>query len=139
MYYSSLLTCSTVFPTEYYRFMPLLGTNRRLIQLDTGETHVHIPCYLSLGQLFSDTIKSVILQWWIQDGAFGVNAPPTHLVKEPAMLLIKIATKLCQAKISLSTYETMHILLALITNSLTTKANQSQTSCQIVTQHLCAY
>ena len=123
--------------------MPLLVTNRRLIQLDTGETHVHIPCYLSLGQLFSDTIKSVILQWRIQDGAFGVNAPPPppppHLVKEPAMLLIKIATKLCQAKISLSTYETMYILLALITNSLTTKANQSQTSCQIVTQHLCVY
>ena len=44
-----------------------------------------------------------------------------HLVKEPAMLLIKIATKLYQAKVSLSTYENMHILLAFITNSPKTK------------------
>ena len=59
-----------------------------------------------------------------------------------------IYTKLCQANISLSTHENMHILLALaslhillafITNSPETKANQSQTSCEIVTQHLCAY
>ena len=42
----------------------------------------------------------------IQDGAFGTNAPlPPHLVEEPAMLLIKIGTNLCQAKISLSTHE----------------------------------
>ena len=50
-----------------------------------------------------------------------------------------IYTKLCQANISLSTHENMHILLAFITNSPETKANQSQTSCEIVTQHLCAY
>ena len=66
--------------------------------------------------------------------------PHLHLVEEPAMLLINIATKLlCQAKISLSTHENMHILLAFITNSPETKANQSQTSCKIVTQHLRAY
>ena len=58
---------------------------------------------------------------------------------EPAMLLIKIATKLCQAKISLSTHENMHILLAFITNSPEIKASQSQTSCKIVIQHLRAY
>ena len=33
----------------------------------------------------------------------------------------------------------MHILLAFITNSPETKANQSQTNCEIVTQHFCAY
>ena len=55
------------------------------------------------------------------------------------MLLIKIAAKLCQAKISLSTHENIHILLGFITNSPETKANQSQTSCKIVTQHLRAY
>ena len=31
-------------------------------------------------------------QWRIQDGAFGANAPPP-LVEEPAMLLIKTASK----------------------------------------------
>ena len=62
--------------------------------------------------------------------------PPPPFVKEPAMLLIKIATKLCQAKISLSTHANMHILLAFITNSPETKANQSQTNCKIVIRHL---
>ena len=52
------------------------------------------------------------------------------------MFLIKIAPKLCQAKISLSTHKNMHILLAFITNSPETKANRSQTNCKIVTQHL---
>ena len=61
---------------------------------------------------------------------------PPYLVEEPAMLLIKIATKLCQAKISLSIHENMHILQAYITNSPETKVNQNQTSCKIVTQHL---
>ena len=82
--------------------------------------------------------KGVKSQWRIQDGAFGANAPP-HLVEEPAMLLIKIAAKLCQAKISLSTHENIHILLGFITNSPETKAKQSQTSCKIVTQHLRVY
>ena len=50
--------------------------------------------------------------------------PPPHLVEYPAILLIKIATKLCQAKISLSTYENIHILLAFIINSPETKAKQ---------------
>ena len=58
------------------------------------------------------------MQWRIQDGAFEANAP---LVEEPAMLLIKIASKLCQVKISLSNHENMHILLAFITNSPLTK------------------
>ena len=52
------------------------------------------------------------------------------------MLLIKIATNLCQGKISLSTHENMYILLAFITNSPETKANQSQSSCKIVIQYL---
>ena len=41
------------------------------------------------------------------------------------MLLIKIVTKLCQAKISLLIHENMHILLAFITDSPESKANQS--------------
>ena len=49
--------------------------------------------------------------------------PPPHLVEKPAMLLIKIGTKRCQAKISLSTHENIHISLAFITNSPETKAN----------------
>ena len=36
-------------------------------------------------------------------------------------------------------HENMHILLTSITNSPQTKANQSQTSCEIVIQHLRAY
>ena len=41
-------------------------------------------------------------------GIWGKFPPPCG---GAAMLLIKIATKLCQAKISLSTHENMHILL----------------------------
>ena len=63
-------------------------------------------------------------------GVWGKCPLPPHLVEEPAILLIKIATKLCQAN------ESMHILL---TNSPEIKANQSQFSCEIVIQHLCAY
>ena len=73
------------------------------------------------------------------DPGWGIWGKCPPLVEEPAMLLIKIATKLCQAKISLSTHENMHILLEFITNSPETKANQSQTSCKIVIQHLRAY
>ena len=68
---------------------------------------------------------------------------PPHLVEELAhILLIETDTKLCQAKISfaIKTHENMHILVAsIIANSPETKANQSQTSCEIVTQHLCVY
>ena len=50
--------------------------------------------------------------------------PPLHLVEEPAMLLIKIASKFCQAnRDQFKTHENMHILLAFITNSPETKAN----------------
>ena len=67
----------------------------------------------------------LVIQWWIQDGVFGANAPPkTSPVEEPAMFLIKIATKLFQAKISLSTHGSMHILLAFITNSPESKAKK---------------
>ena len=55
---------------------------------------------------------------------------PPHLLEEPAMLLIKILAKL---------YMSGHLaikLMTFITNSLETKANQCQTSCEIVTQHL---
>ena len=42
--------------------------------------------------------------------------PPPHLVEEPAMLLIKIASKFCQAnRDQFKTHENMHILLAFIT------------------------
>ena len=51
----------------------------------------------------------------------GWGIPPPHLVEEPAMILINIAPKLYQAKISLSTHENMHTLLAFITNSPETK------------------
>ena len=45
-------------------------------------------------------------------GIWDKYPPPPHLVEEPAMLLIKIGTNLCQAKISLSTHENnMYILL----------------------------
>ena len=59
----------------------------------------------------------------IQDGAFGTNTPlPPHLVEEPAMLLIKIGTNLCQAKISLSTHENnMYILLQIYLKPKRTK------------------
>ena len=56
------------------------------------------------------------------------------------MLLIKTASKFCQAnRDQFKTYENIHILLAFITNSPETKANQTQTNCKIVTQHLRAY
>ena len=51
------------------------------------------------------------------------------------MLLIKISTKLCQAKISLLTLENMPILLAFIVNNLKPKQT-NQTNCEITTQHL---
>ena len=43
-------------------------------------------------------------QWWIQDGAFGANAPPPHPSRKsrPAILVIKILETLCQAKINLA-------------------------------------
>ena len=60
--------------------------------------------------------------------------PPLHLVEEPAMLLIKTASKFCQAnRDQFKNYENMHILLAFITNSPEAKANRSQTNCKIVT------
>ena len=76
-------------------------------------------------RIFKKYGEVVHVQWRIQDGAFGANAPPPppHLVEKPATLLIKIGTKRCQAKISLSTHENMHISLAFITNSPETKAN----------------
>ena len=52
------------------------------------------------------------VQWWIQDGAFGANAPPPPLpdvVEEPTILLVNT-----KAKISLLTHENMHILLVLL-------------------------
>ena len=48
---------------------------------------------LKLYALFPNKF-AVYMQWRIQHGAFGANAP-MHLVEEPAMLLIKLATKLC--------------------------------------------
>ena len=79
------------------------------------------------------------MQWQIQDGAFGANAPP-HLVEEPAIFLTKILNFMSgQDQFSYKTHESMHILLALITNSPETKVNQYQSSCEIVTQQLCVY
>ena len=64
---------------------------------------------------------------------------PPHLVEEPAILLIKILNFMSNLdQFSYKTHENMHILLAFITNSPETKANQCQTSCEIVIQHLCA-
>ena len=70
-------------------------------------------------------------------GIWGKCPPPLHLVEEPAMLLIKIASKFCQAnRDQFKTHENIHILLAFIRNSPETKA---QTNCKIVIQHLRAY
>ena len=56
-------------------------------------------------------------------GIWGKCPPPQGRWRRS---LSKIATKLCQAKIGLSTRESMHILLAFITNSPETKANQTE-------------
>ena len=56
--------------------------------------------------------------------------PPYHLcMEEPDMLLIKIMNFMSgQDQFSYKNHENMHILLAFITNSPETKANQSQTN-----------
>ena len=73
---------------------------------------------------------SIGSQWRIQDRAFGANAPPPHLVEEPAILVIEILNFMSgQDQFSYITHENMHILLALITISPETEAKQSQTSC----------
>ena len=72
-------------------------------------------------------------------GHLGQMAPP-YLVEEPAILLIKILNLIYARPRSVyKTHESMHILLAFITNLPETKANRSQTKCEIVTQHLCTY
>ena len=55
---------------------------------------------------------------------------PPHLVEEPAILVIKILNFMSgQDQFSYTTHENMHILLALITISPETEANQCRTNC----------
>ena len=50
--------------------------------------------------------------------------PPSHLVEEPAILVIKILNFMSgQDQFSYTSHENMHILLALITVSPETEAN----------------
>ena len=67
--------------------------------------------------------------------AFGANAPPPC---GGAILLIKMLN-FVRPRSAYITHENMYILLAFITNSPEMKANQSQTSYEIVTMHLHAY
>ena len=66
-----------------------------------------------------------IVQWRIQDGAFGAS-PPLHLVEEwPAILVIKILNFMSgQDQFSYTTHENMYILLAFIKISPEAEANQ---------------
>ena len=60
-------------------------------------------------------------------GIRGKCPPPSHLVEEPAILVIKILPG--QDQFSYTPHENMYILLALITISPENEANQCQTSC----------
>ena len=67
-----------------------------------------------------------------------------HLVEEPVILLslIKILNftgVYVRPRSVYKTRESMNILLTFITNSPETKVNHSQTSCEIVIQHLLVY
>ena len=65
---------------------------------------------------------------------------PPHLMDWRAILLIKILNFMPgKGQLTYKTHKNMHILLAFITNSPEPKVNQSQTSREIVTQHLHAY
>ena len=80
------------------------------------------------------TLNSVN-QWRIQDGGIWGKYPP---LVEPAMLLALNLYVRPRSVYQLMP-ENIHILLAFSTNSPETKANQSQTSCKTITQHLRAY
>ena len=64
-------------------------------------------------------------------GHLGQMPPPLTLWKSrPAILVIKILTVMSgQDQFSYTPHENMHILLALITSSPETEANQCQTNC----------
>ena len=92
--------------------------------INTKSLFVHITMTMYINKtsqviviiLIIDTINCITLQWRIQDGAFGANAPPPpHLVEEPA-----IATSIKLYVRPRSVYILHDILLA-ITNSLETK------------------
>ena len=70
--------------------------------------------------------KLILLQWRIQDGAFGANAPPPPSPTSPVEeLLIKILNfVLGQDQFSYKTHENMHALVAFIIIHLKPKSNQ---------------
>ena len=68
-------------------------------------------------------------------GHLGQIPPPPPSPCGGAILLIKIQT-FVRPRSAYKIPENMHILLAFATNSPETKANQSQTNYEIVTQHL---